>query len=1134
MPWFGKCIDYIYVCSQAVHHAAESSAGRVTGRGRGNMKLNQQSFKRLIANLSGSALLLLGVAVTAMTPARTFAQATTAEVVGGVHDQTGAVVPGAKVTLTNNGTNEVRTATSGADGAFAFNLVPPGSYRVSIAAPNFERYEVPSLTLAAGDKPRVNAQLAVGNTSQTVSVESTTPLLQTESATIQSSVNQQTVQDLPLNGRNFVQLVQLAPGVNDGPPNGLTNGTAKDDSRGDAGFSANGQSDLLNNQEIDGMDNNEGLIGTIGVRPSVDAISEIRVQNDVYSGDTGRTGGAAINVISKSGTNNFHGDAYEYFRNDVLNTFPYEFGASNPQKQELRQNQFGFSVGGPIIHNKTFFFGDYEGFRRVQDANPSVATIPTLFEEQNPGDFSDQPASAGPDYLPGNIGPLDPAALNYLKLYPAPNLPNTTASNGLVQGQFLGVPRATQTSNIYDIRLDHQVNQNDAIFGRYSYNHVDTFVPGTFPTATVAGLSVQSPNDAFNGFSPSIAHNLSLSYRHIFTQNLLLQLQAGYLRVDNESYPGFFGDGNKVGPNVNAAFGQPGINISPSTSGLAAIGVNGGYSGLGGGAFDPLVDLTNVFQYQGTVTYTHGEHNVKMGASLIRRQLYSVQSNAQLPQYTFSDLPSFEQGIFTAVNRNLSTANPHYRTWEPDVYIQDDWHITTNTTLNLGLRYDVFTPFTEVNDHISTWNPATQSILVAGQNGVSRTAGIRTVYSNVAPRFGFSTVVHPGLVVRGGAGLSYYPTLITSNASLKNQPFLATYGPFSSVNAVANGYPGFTRFIDGAPPAVTDTAANPTGAIAAATDPQFRPAVAEQFNLAIQQDFTGNVVTIAYVGVLTKHIPQPLTDLNAPPPNTSANANTLRPTYAKYPNLTTIGWYASGGVGNFNSLQLSFQRRITKGLGFNANYTYARDLDNATGLSNENQGGYAIIPALTHIQDYGNSDLDLRNRGVATANYTLPFGGGTRGMVGEFVKGWQVNLIGEWDAGQPFTVLNSSNLSNTKPGGAADRPNRVGNPHLTHNDVAHFFNTAAYSPQAFGTVGSSQRNTAYGPHYRHVDLSFVKTFLVKEGVNVEFRAEGFNITNTANFATPNATLGSGTLGSITALSAAYTPRLIQFALKLNF
>jgi hypothetical protein len=1120
------------------------------------------------------AFLILVYATFSAT--RSYAQAITADMVGTVHDQTGSVIPGAEVTLTNKGTNETRRTTSASDGAFAFNLIPPGSYSVHISAPNFKQYEVPDLTLAAGDKPRIDAGLAVGTATETISVEAVSPLLQSESSTLQSSVNQQAVQDLPLNGRNFVQLVQLVPGANEGPPNSLTNGTKPDDKRISASFSANGQSEVLNNQMIDGMDNNESLIGSVGIRPSVSAISEIRVQTAVYSADTGRTGGAAVNIVTMSGTNHIHGSVYEFFRNDIFNTYPYQFGAKacsstvvypacNP-KQELRQNQFGGSIGGPIFKNKTFYFGDYEGFRLVQGANPAVSTVPTLFEEQNPGNFTDQPGILNVGIIP--VAQRDPAALNYLQLFPAPNRGtiggtcSSATSCTALQGQFVGIAINTQFSNVFDIRLDHQINEHNQLFGRYSYNNVKTWNPTTFPIKTVAGLAI---NPTGGGYSPSNDHNVSISYIHTFTQNLLMQLQVGYLRVVDSTYPAFFGNGSTSGPAVNTAYGMPGVNFNAFTSGLAHVGWSNGYTTLGGGAFTPLTDLTNAYQGMATVTYNHGPHNFKFGAGLIRRHLTSVQSAAGLPQYTFNDLPTFIQGTFNSVNRLLATSDPRYRRWEPGFYVQDDWHISSNTTLNLGVRYDVYTPFTEIHNNISTWNPVTEVIMVAGTPGVSPTANIRTFYGNVAPRLGFATTVRPGLVVRGGFGIAYYPMSITSNATPKNPPILASYGPYSTASAATttvpnpNGgtplnYAAYSHLINGSPALGTPLFANinpasPVGAVRAATDPNFRPGMVEQFTLSIQKEFGSNVLTVAYVGELARHSPQSFTDLNAPPPNAGTNssgalvnqtgsaaAQALRPYYSKYPNLTNIGWYASEGAGSYHAAQVSFARRLSRGLSFNINYTYARLLDNAVGMSNQNTTAYGYWVPISHSYDYGNSDLDLRNRGVAAINYTLPFAQNATGFKAEAFKAWQINFIGGWNAGQPVTPVNSNSISGTEQTNGGDRPNRVGNPNAlsVHKSPALFFNKAAYAGQTLGTLGNSERNTLYGPHYRHVDLSLVKQFPIHESVNLEFRAEGFNITNTANFSTPNVTVQTGSYGTITAMSPAYSPRVLQFALKLLF
>jgi hypothetical protein len=1142
---------------------------------------NRESKSQLLGKLrSRSALwtsLLALLLIGSFSCVRSYAQTTTAEIIGSVHDQTGSVIPNASIVVTNKATSEVHRTTSGSDGQFVFNLVPPGTYTVTIEAPSFKRYEVPELILVVGDKSRIDAGMSVGTANETVSVEVAAPLLQADNSTLQSSINQQAVQDLPLNGRNFVQLVTLAAGANEGPPNSLTNGTKPDDKRVSASFSANGQSEVLNNQMIDGMDNNESLIGSVGIRPSVDAISEIRVQTAIYSADTGRTGGAAVNITSKSGTNHIHGTAYEYFRNDIFNAYPFQFGAfkcdsthvypnCNP-KQELRQNQFGASIGGPIFKNKTFYFGDYEGFRLVSGANPTVSTIPTAYEEQHFGDLSDQPNpnnrfASGANTIPASG--IDSAAAYYMQLYPTPTrLSGGTCTNpavpttcSLLVGQYVGIAINTQFSNVYDIRLDHQFNQNNQIFGRYSYNNVKTWNPSVFPLVPVAGLSI---NPTGGGYSPSNDHSVSLSYIHTITQNLLTQFQVGFLRVADSTYPAFFGNGNTVGPAVNTAYGMPGVNISGFTSGLAHVGINGGYTVLGGGAFTPLTDLTEAFQGQGTVTYTHGAHNFKFGSGVIRRHLKSVQSAAGLPQYTMSNLAGFEQGQFLSVNRLLATVDPHYRRWEPNVYAQDDWHVSSSTTLNLGVRYDVFTPLTEIHNNISTWNPATQTIQVAGTPGVSASANVRVFYGNIAPRIGFATTLKREFLLRGGFALSFYPDQITSNATPKNPPILASYGPYSSANAASQGYGAYATLKAGAPPLGSAlfpniNPANPIGAVRAATDPNFRPGVVEQFTLSVQKGFGSNVLTVAYVGELARHSPQSFTDLNAPPPNAllnppagsacavanppaSCNVNTLRPYYSKYPGLTNIGWYASGGVGSYHAAQVSFERRLAHGVGFNVNYTYARNIDNSVGMSNQNTVAYGYWVPLSHTYDYANSDLDLRNRGVASVVYVLPFAKNATGFKGEFVKGWQANMIGAWNAGQPVTPVNSTSISGTEVTNGGDRPNIIGTPMLPSGTrtLSKFFNTAAFIGQTPGTLGNSQRNTAYGPHFRHVDLSLIKSFPVWESVHLDFRAEVFNVTNTANFSTPNAVVQTtSTYGSITAMSPAYSPRVFQFALKLVY
>ncbi len=1111
------------------------------------MKMNARSPLRLSAKWSGGALLVLLGLIILVTSPRLSAQTTTAAIVGTVTDQSGSVIPGANITVTNTGTGETRKVQSGADGNYSVPALPPGTYSITVSMNSFKTFQVPNLVLAAGDNPRVNAKLSIGEATQTVSVQATTPLLQSESATMQDSVNQLGVQDMPLNGRNYVQLVQMVPGANEGPPNSLTNGAKPDDRRQSAAISANGQSDVLNNNMIDGIDNNERLIGSIGVRPSIDGISELRVQTSVYSADVGRTPGAVINIVTKSGTNSFHGTLYEYFRNDIFNTYPYQFGAHNP-KQEWRQNQYGGSLGGPIQHNKTFFFGDYEGFRLVDQGSPTTYFTPTAYELQHPGDFTDQTCPTVPGYgVTLNGSQMDQAALAYWSMFPIPNSSNTSpkcnasGSSSPIQGKYVGVSKNTQYSSVFDARVDHQFNANNSAFARYSYNNVYSGVPGGMPSANLSlGGKTYSINPNIGGFAPDVTQQAMLSYVHTFSPSLLLTLQAGYLRVDNENYPPNFGYGNKVGPNYAQLLGMQNINISPVTSGLPRTLILGGYSSLGGTVFSPLIDFSEAYQYQGTVDYTHGAHTIKMGAQLIRRQAMSLQSVSSTPQYQFSNMDTFLQGTFTYDFRSLSTVNPNYRWWETSAYFQDDYHVLQNLTLNLGLRYDVYTPKTAVKNQIANWDPVAQQIIVAGATGVSPTTNISTYWGQIQPRIGFAYTVRPDLVIHGGFGMVYYPTDITSNPSLKNPPFLSAYGPYTSAQMDTLGLNAYDRLADGAPPATTVPANNPFGPLRGVAL-NYRPGEALQYNLSVQKDWHGNVLTVTGVGVEGRHVPESFTDINAPVPGAYASgtaAQAARPTYNKYSGVTTIAMFASEGISHYYAGTVAFERRLTNGLSFSVNYTRSRLLDNTVGLSSQGTDGYGYnYNAFGERYEYGNSDLDLRNRGAATVDYQLPFFKGATGFKKESLAGWEVNMLGGWSAGQPFTITNSTNISGQSYGnGNSDRPNMVANPTLpgAKRSVHQYFNTAAFQTQTLGTLGDAQRNTNYGPHYRHIDLSLIKTFQIRETASVEFRAEGYNVTNTANFATPSNSLGIGTFGQVTSMLTSYNPRVLQFALKLIF
>ncbi|NUQ26956.1 MAG: TonB-dependent receptor, partial [Acidobacteriaceae bacterium] len=1049
---------------------------------------------------------------------------------------TGAGVIGAKVTVTNLQTKDTRSVVTSETGDYTFTLLNPGEYSVTIEATGFKTYHVGAVQLAAGDRARVNGKLDIGAASDTVTVEASTPALQTDSSAIVSGLTEKAVQDLPLNGRNFINLAQLSPGATEGPPNGLTSGTRPGDRRASVSISVNGQSDVINNQLIDGIDNNERMVGTIAVRPSVEAIAEVRVQTNAFTAEVGRTAGSVINIITKSGTNAFHGTLFEFFRNDKLNAYPFQFGARNA-KPELRQNQYGGSLGGPILRNKTFFFGDYEGFRLVQGNAPTTLTVPTAYQHNHPGDFTDV---GGP-----LITSPDPIGIAYLGLYPLPNVGTN---------QYVGSRNRIQNTYTTDLRIDHQMNQSNFFFGRLSYNNAYTRTPGIFPLAKFAGVTVDPGGNAgtFPGPAQDNAFGAQFNYVHVFSPAVTNELKMAYSHVLLLSNP------LNNGTNPNKAAGQPNINIDDNTSGLAPVTVTGGAGLGGGGVFVPVLDKDNNYAVSESLSYIKGKHSIKTGVALVYRRASNFQSASGQGTWTFASYQALAQGVFTSVSRSNVLVSPHYRMWEWSAFAQDDWHATEKLTLNMGLRWDRYSPFTEAKGLIANFDPYKVAIQVAGVNGVSNSAGVKNDWFDFAPRFGFAYTIGKGTVLRGGFGLSFFVNNYNSTASLQNIPFVATFGPCSSTTCASP----YTRLANGLPLPVAQSITNPTGSIGNAVDPNFRSTYIEQSNLTLQHDFSGNVVTASYVGMFGRHVRRNFPDIDAPPPNTSTTPNTLRPFYSQLPNLTGVGMVRTDGSSSYNALQLSFELRTRKGLTMGGNYVWAHGLDNAPGNSG-NGSAFGPYPSHANVIDYGNSDLDLRHRVVFTMNYDLPFARNAKGMEGILFGGWAVNILNVWGTGMTYDISNGgTNVSNTRPGlTGGDRPNVIANPQVATPGIQQFFNTAAFQRQATGTLGQplgyatqlvnatvgplyERRNLLYGPHQRHLDASLFKNVKRHENVTLQLRAEMFNVANTTNFSTPNSSFVTTptaptvqtnvNFGKLTSTVPSYNPRLVQFAAKLIF
>lgn len=1104
---------------------------------------------------------------------------TTADILGTVTDASGANVPNAKVTLTNLKTGVVQQTTTSGTGDYLFPLLLNGAYSIKIEAQGYKAFSATSLILTAGSRLRVDAHLEVGSLSETITVTTAPPPIQTDSSSTGTTLTEKPVEDLPLNGRNFINLVQLAAGMNNGPSNAINNGTRPDDRRMTSSYTANAMDPSANNNLVDGMDNNERLVATLGVRPSVESIAEVQVLTGNYSAEIARTGGGATNIITKGGTNEFHGSAYEFLRNDLFDA--KDVLATTGSKPKLRQNQYGGSVGGPIKKERMFFFGDYEGLRTISGITAQGA-VPTLYENKHPGDFSDITCTQSP--CTGLSGPVisstqfDTAGLNYFKLFPAPDLESSTPG-GI---NYVNTVNQTQYQHLADGRIDYHLSNGDSLFGRYTFNRTTTDTPSFFPAVDVAGETDVLPNGApmtsslYNaGNSTEQIGNLLLTYTRPLSNNLVGELKAGYTRINILTTP------LNYGRNLGNAFGIPNSNFSMESSELPQLMyANTSYGNLGGTVFLPIAYKDNTFEYAGSVTYIYGKHTFKSGASLIRRQLKNQQADSGAGWIFMSSANGpyastyggwDPNGLFNLLTgtvlfrkRSLELYPPNYRTWEPGFYVQDDWRALPWLTLNLGVRYDVFTPYIEIDNHISNFDPTatnayggTGALVVAGQDGVSRTAGVQTDYTNVAPRFGFAATVSPKTVLRGGFGLTNFPTNYQSQFNLKNPPFTTQ---FQDYNTLSTAYPDPTA----------SSAKYPNGPIASSIQKNYKSAVLDQLNLTLQRDVAGNVLTVSYVGLLGRHMTVSY-NIDQAEPNKLGNtyaAQKLRKFFGDTstgkglycgvdskgnilteaecaPNgenapalgangVSSITYNNSGGTSSFHALEATFDRRPQRGLGWNVNYTWEHAIDNVS-VSTGGTGSI-IVPDNFKKLDKGNGGNELQQRIAASINYELPFASHAKGLKSYLFGGWQANTIVVWNTGTPFTVLNNSNVANTDPGGSSlDRPNQVASWKISNPSPSRgFFNTAAFQQQEAGTLGSEKVNQLFGPHFRHWDVSGFKNFKPTERITSQFRVEFFNVTNTPNWGTPDYKLGDAAFGQISSTAGYGTPRQLQFAVKVLF
>ena len=1025
----------------------------------------------------------------------------TATITGTVTDASGAVVSGVSIDVINTDTSATRNVRSDGSGNYIAPALPVGRYRVEATAQGFQKDVAVGLTLNVNETVRVNLQLRPGAVNQSIEVTGAATIVQSETSTVGDVIDTQKVESLPLNGRRFESLSLLVPGVSSTNPS-PGGGGALSISSGGGRFSSN-------NFRLDGTNNvTEGGGTGIALRPIVDAIQEFKIQTNAYSAEFGRGGGANIQVATKSGTNTLHGNAWEFLRNNDLDAK----GFFDLQKQTYRRNQFGTTLGGPIRKNRTFGFFAYEGTRRTVAA-AGLLSVPTPAFRS--GNFAAVAAAlkdpVGGGTFAGNQIPasrFSGGALAIQNYYPLPTSGLAGPSNYL--------SRNPQTSNDdqFNVRIDHRISDANTLFSRVATNKTVGSNPCTGPvTACVPGFptSVNGRNSQF-----------TLSDTHIFSAHLLNEFRGGVSRVATVNVA--FSSSLLNGVNVGASLGIPGLPSSTKSIdwGMPTLAVTG-FAGMNSQDYNGV--FATIYTVNDTVTYSRGGHSVRTGIE-IGQQLYNAQIGRARDSLTFAgNFTGNAYADFLLGYLSQSIQNPNdfvrYRySYTYAAFLQDDWKLRNNLTLNIGLRYDYQTPDVEKQNRASDINPYTGQVQIAGVNGASRSLfnGDRT---NFEPRIGFAYRPSQGLVVRGGYGIFYDVAL--QGAQLGQ----IKVGPpfFTSTTYNADNNPTHLSLANPFPAGVLQPASifNYTS-----IQPDFKNGNLQQWNMGVQKSVGGNMVLeVGYIGSKGTHLYQNA-DLNQALLGTTP-VQSRRP----FPQYGTDITLQSGSNSSYNALISRFERRFSGGMTLLASYTWSHSIDS---FSNSNPNGQSAQNSYNLSAERANSDFDVRQRLVLSYVYELPFGRGRRflsgipGYANALLGGWQVNGLSQFQSGNPVNVTVQGTRSNTGTNNL-DRPNATGiSPQLSSASKTNFLNPAAYALEPLNTFGNAGRNSSLGPRFIASDLSLAKKFSVEKWVT-EFRAEFFNAFNHPLFAQPVGFINAPAFGLIQATKS--DNRQIQFGLKLS-
>lgn len=1019
------------------------------------------------------------------------AQVTTGSISGYLFDPSGKAIANSPVTVSDALHSVARQVLSDGTGLYRFSDLPPATYAIAAVAPGFEKVTMRDVKLDVNSQLRLDLHLPIAALKQAIEVTSAIRQAQTESSELGIVLDQQRIQSLPLNRRDFLQLSLLTPGVF--PP-------VEDSelaSRGAFAMHANGGRETFNNFLLDGIDNNDPYVSRYVLQPSVDSIQEFKIATNSYSAEYGRSAAGQVNVITRRGTNEFHGFAYEYLRNRSLDARNFFEGSD---RTKFLRNQFGVGAGGPVIHDRTFVFANVD-LLREREGISRLGTVPT--NEQRAGNLSSLEVPIVDPFtqelFPGNIIPPDrisPVAKKILALFPPANRPGNS-------GNYLPTAVAKNNMTLANIRLDHRITDKDELTLRYSFGYMDLYEAYAEGTDAIPG---------FGDYVSDPAHNAMIHYQRIFGPRTVNSFQLGFNRFSRELIA------ENSGKNVGQLWGIGWLNVPPKDYGYPVIDV-AGLSQVGDAFTLPLIRHTNTYQVIDGVSFSKGKHLMHFGGEVRRMQLNGILDLLARGSLSFSGfisgsgisdlllgLPSF--GLQSQANNPLTMRTTAY-----NAYYEDDWKILPNFTLNLGVRYEYNTPPVDPTNRMSAFNLQTGKVVQVGTNGVSR-SGINPDRNNFAPRIGFAWNPTRDLVIRSGYGIYYDAGYFEVNSALYFNPpqfnLRAFFPSEDSLLTLANPFPvggGFTP-----PPSLS------------VLGPDIVGSYMQHWNLEIQRTFgSRGTLSLAYAGSKGTHLIS-TRDLNQPVPG-PGDPQDRRP----YPSYGGIMFIGTSGDSNFHSLQASFNHPLSNRMSLWGVYSFSKSIDSSsTFVATKGDPNFP--------QDSGNlraeralSSFDTTHRLVLAYIYQLP-------SSSRWTRNTELRGITTVESGQPFTPVLRFDNSNTGNGGGtttgSDRPNLLHSPQISHPTADRWFDTSAFAVAAPYHFGNAGRNIVRGPGFASFDLSLARRFPLSDCNALSFEAQAFNLFNRANFALPE--LYADEPGTFGRIFAAKSPRQLQFALRLSF